>query len=121
MARYTRRLRGSQGLKLRQRLVNKPLPIVAEPEKKSLTPSRATWLVLRRQELWKRGDEKLIPLLTAQHPELAEAIRLAQDFAQLVRTRQPEQLDLRLTIALFLLFVALLKVCVKTTMLSKRG
>lgn len=94
VARYTRRLRGSQGLKLRQRLVNKPLPIVAEPEKKSLTPSRATWLVLRRQELWKRGDEQLIALLTAQHPELAEAIGLAQDFAQLVRTRQPEQLDL---------------------------
>lgn len=70
VARYTRRLRSSQGLKLRQRLVNKPLPIVAEPQKKSLTPSRATWLVLRRQELWKRGDEQLIALLTAQHPEL---------------------------------------------------
>ncbi|MBC1225427.1 hypothetical protein GNF10_35320 [Nostoc sp. UCD121] len=34
---YTRRLRSSQGLKLRQRLVNKPLPIVAEPQKKSKT------------------------------------------------------------------------------------
>jgi len=97
VARYTRRLRSSQGLKLRQRLVNKPLPIVAEPEKKSLTPSRATWLVLRRQELWKRGDEQLIALLTAQHPELAEAIELAQGFASLVRQRQPEQLDLCLT------------------------
>lgn len=97
VARYTRRLRSSQGLKLRQRLVNKPLPIVAEPEKKSLTPSRATWLVLRRQELWKRGDEQLIALLTAQHPELAEAIELAQGFASLVRQRQPEQLDLWLT------------------------
>ncbi len=94
VARYTRRLRSSQGLKLRQRLVNKPLPIVAEPQKKSLTPSRATWLVLRRQELWKRGDEQLIALLTAQHPQLAEAIELGQGFAQLVRTRQPEQLDL---------------------------
>lgn len=71
----------------------KPLPIVAEPQKKSLTPSRATWLVLRRQELWKRGDEQLIALLTAQHPQLAEAIELGQGFAQLVRTRQPEQLD----------------------------
>lgn len=94
VARYTRRLRSSQGLKLRQRLINKPLPIVAEPQKKSLTPSRATWLVLRRRELCKRGDEQLIALLTAQHPELAEAIELGQGFAQLVRTRQPEQLDL---------------------------
>jgi transposase len=97
VARYTRRLRSSQGLKLRQRLINKPLPIVAEPQKKSLTPSRATWLVLRRRELCKRGDEQLIALLAAQHPELAEAIELGQGFAQLVRTRQPEQLDLWLT------------------------
>ncbi|MHC5862213.1 hypothetical protein, partial [Nostoc sp.] len=52
------------------------------------TPSRATWLVLRRRELCKRGDEQLIALLTAQHPELAEAIELGQGFAQLVRTRQ---------------------------------
>ena len=29
----------------------------------------------------------------AQHPDLAEAIELAQNFAQLVRHRQPDQLD----------------------------
>jgi transposase len=31
--------------------------------------------------------------LQAQHPEVAAAIALAQDFAQLVRERRPEQLD----------------------------
>jgi transposase len=31
--------------------------------------------------------------LQAQHPEVAAAIALAQDFAQLVRERTPEQLD----------------------------
>jgi transposase len=31
--------------------------------------------------------------LQAQHPEVAAAIALAQDFAQLVRQRQPAQLD----------------------------
>ncbi|MBD6621120.1 transposase [Komarekiella sp. 'clone 1'] len=53
--------------------------------------------MLRRQELWKQGDEQLIALLTAQQPELAEVIELGQGFAQLVRTRQREQLDLWLT------------------------
>jgi transposase len=38
-----------------------------------------------------------LALLTAQHPELAEAIKLAQDFASVVRQRQPEQLDSWLT------------------------
>jgi transposase len=31
--------------------------------------------------------------LAAQQPELAEAVTLARDFADLVRTRQPERLD----------------------------
>ncbi len=30
---------------------------------------------------------------TAQHPNLAEAMRLSTSFGQLVRQRQPEQLD----------------------------
>jgi transposase len=41
----------------------------------------------------------LIALLTAQHPDLAEAIKLAQGFAQIVRQRQPEQLQQWLTVA----------------------
>ena len=93
VARYTRRLRSSQGLKPRQRLVSEPLPRITEPSKRSLTPGRATWLVLRRPELLKQQDKQLITQLMTQHPALAEAINLAQSFAQLVRTRQPSQLE----------------------------
>lgn len=47
VARYTRRLRSSQGLPLRQRLVRQqPLSKVAQPEKRPLTARRAAWLVL---------------------------------------------------------------------------
>jgi len=38
-------------------------------------------------------DKQLIALLIAQHPDLAAAIELAQGFAQIVRTRQPSQLE----------------------------
>ena len=53
--------------------------------------------MLRKQESQLPEDEQLITLLTAQHPDLAEAIQLAQGFAQIVRQRQPEQLDPWLT------------------------
>ncbi len=82
-------LGGEAGEDLSQCLV----PVVVKPSKRSLTPSRATWLVLRRPELREPDDEKLLTLLVAQHPSLAEAIKLAQDFASMVRQRQPSQLD----------------------------
>lgn len=93
VARYTRRLRSSQGLKLRQRLVSQPLPKVAQPEKRPLTARRAAWLVLQRQELQKSDDQQLITWLKAQHPNLSTAIDLAQGFTQLVRQRLPEKLE----------------------------
>ncbi|MES1026233.1 ISL3 family transposase [Gloeocapsa sp. BRSZ] len=93
VARYTRRLRQAQGLKLRQRLVSQPLPKVAQLEKRPLTARRAAMLVLQRQELHKSDDEQLIIRLKAQHPDLSTAIELAQSFAQMVRHRLPERLD----------------------------
>lgn len=93
VARYTRRLRQSQGVKLRQRHFKKPLPIVTEPSKRSLTPSRATWLVMRQVDSQESEDKQLIALLKAQHPDLADAIELATSFAQIVRQRQPLELD----------------------------
>jgi transposase len=81
VARYAQRLRQAQGKAPRQRRPRHPLPPVTAPSPRSLTPRRATWLVLRRPEL------------TAQDAPLAAAIALAQEFAQLVRQRQPAALD----------------------------
>ena len=74
-------------------MTTKRLPIVVESSKRSFTPSRATWLVLRRQELQEPDDQLLIALLKSQHPALDEAIELSTSFAELVRQRQPDQLD----------------------------
>ncbi|WP_414553531.1 ISL3 family transposase [Anabaena sp. CCY 0017] len=99
VARYARRIRTAQGIHPRQRYSIKTLPKVAEPEKLCLTPRRAAWLVLRKPESQEPEDEQLIALLIAQHPDFAEAIKLAQGFAQIVRQRLPEQFQQWLIIA----------------------
>jgi transposase len=94
VARYAQRLRQAQGLAPRQAsTVAPPLPVVAEPQHGDLTPRRTAWLVLRRPETRTLDEEQQLVQLAAQQPELAEAITLARDFADLVRTRQPTRLD----------------------------
>src|SRR5439155_22139058 len=58
-----------------------------------LTPRRATWLVLVREDTRTEAEAQQLAQLHAQSAEVAEAIDLAQDFATLVRQRQPAQLD----------------------------
>jgi transposase len=93
VARYAQRVRQAQGQTPRQRRPRHPLPLVTAPRPRALTPRRATWLVLRRPEQRTPEEKHLLTQLTAQDATLADAIALAQDFAQLVRQRQPTQLD----------------------------
>jgi transposase len=67
--------------------------VVAEPSSRHLTARRATWLVLRRPERLDEDAAAQLAELQAQHPEVAAAIALTQDFTRLVRERQPDQLD----------------------------
>jgi hypothetical protein len=53
--------------------------------------------VLRRQEKRTADEARQLAQWRAQHAEVDEAIDLAQDFATLVRPRQPTQLDPWLT------------------------
>jgi transposase len=94
VARYAQRLRQAQGLAPRQPAPTaSPLPLVAEPQYGHLTPRGTAWLVLRRPETRRPEDEHQLVQLAAQQAELAEAITLARDFVDLVRTRQPDRLD----------------------------
>jgi transposase len=93
VAAYARRLRQAQSLPPGHRRPRQPLPAVAEPPCQPLTPRRATWLVLRRETKRTAAEAKQLTQLHAQSAEVAEAIDLAQDFATLVRQRQPTQLD----------------------------
>src|SRR5262250_3402011 len=67
--------------------------VVAEPHHQLLTARQAAWLVVRRAEQRDAEEAQQLAQLRAQHPEVAEAIALTQDFAHLVRQRQGEQLD----------------------------
>ena len=93
VARYAQRLRQAQGQVPRQRRRRPTLPVVAEPHQRLLTARQAAWLVVRHEEQRTKDDAQQLAQLRAQHADVAEAIDLAQDFAQLVRQRQPQQLE----------------------------
>ena len=61
--------------------------------KRALTPRTAAWLVLRRPEHRDAEDQALLAGLREHSCVLDEAIELAEEFAALVRGRQPERLD----------------------------
>jgi transposase len=90
---YVSRIRQAQGIPPRRQGLRQTLPVVAEPSCPPLTPRQATWLVLRRAEQRTEDEAQQLALVRAQSAEVAEAIDLAQDFATLVRQRQPAQLD----------------------------
>jgi transposase len=93
VAAYARRLRQAQGLPPGHRRARQPLPAVAEPSCPPLTPRRATWLVLRHEAKRTEAETQQLLQLREQQAEVAEAIDLAQDFATLVRQRQPTHLE----------------------------
>jgi transposase len=91
VAAYVSRLRPPQGRITRRRTSGSPATIVAVD--KPLTPSRATWLVMRREVTLNDAAKEQLGRLQAHEGEIAEAITLTQDFAGLVRQRQPDKLD----------------------------
>jgi transposase len=93
VARYVPRLRQAQGQAARPRQHRPIRPVVAEPAQRLLTARQAAWLVVRHAEQRTKGDPQQRAQLRAQPTDVAEAIALAQDFAQRVRQRHPQQLE----------------------------
>ena len=91
VADYVRRLRPAQGRVTKHRKGGSSATI-AEVDT-PLTPSRATWLVMRREATLNEDEKEQLTQLQAHEGEIAEAISLTQDFAALVRRRQPEHLE----------------------------
>jgi transposase len=89
---YLTQLRKAQGLAPRTRTVQ-PGPPVIDPSVQGCTPRQATWLVLRQPDHLTAEEQALLDRLRQAHPAFAQAIALAQGFAQLLRARQPERLD----------------------------
>jgi transposase len=93
VALYVRRMRQAQGLAPGRRCSAQPLLAVTEAPRRPLTPRRATGLVLRPSGRLTEQDHQQLAQLTTEAPALAEAVALAQDFASLIRQRQPTQLE----------------------------
>ena len=91
VAAYVSRFRPPQGRITRRRRSESPATIVAVDT--PLTPSRATWLVMRREAKLNDDEKQQLARLQSQEGAIAEAITLTQDFAGLVRQRQPGQLE----------------------------
>jgi transposase len=89
---YFTQLRKAQGLAPRTRTVQ-PTPPVTDPTVQGVTPRQATWLTLRRPTDVTEDEQHMLTRLHHAHAAFAQAIALAQDFARLLRARQPEQLD----------------------------
>jgi len=111
VARYAQRLRPGARGGTPTAATAPPSATRDAPPHRSLTPRRATWLVLQRPEQRTPEEEHLLAQLTVQDATLADAIALAQDFAQLVRQRQPAQLDPWLARAAESPLVPLQRVC----------
>lgn len=62
-------------------------------QRQTLTARRASYLCLQNSQARSAKDKQLLHRLIEQNPSLTPAIELAQAFAQLVRQRQPQQLD----------------------------
>jgi transposase len=88
---YVRRMRAAQR-RLSPGHASQPATTLVEAPT-PLTPRKATWLVIRREATLDAQEKRQLTALQSQEGEVAEAITLTQDFAALVRQRQPAQLD----------------------------
>ncbi len=91
VARYTRRLRVAQRQDVRAGRPDHPPPVVETA--KPLTPRGATWLIMRHEKGLDDDERRQLDQLNEQEGEMGQAISLTRGFIELVRQRQPEELD----------------------------
>jgi transposase len=89
LARYTQRLRQAQEGAAPRRPI---LPSVIDRPERPLTPRTAAWLALRRPERRNADEAERLARLRDRDTSLAETLDLAEEFAGLIRARQPERL-----------------------------
>jgi transposase len=93
LTRYLSSLREAQGLPPTRVQPIKGLPQVIDPQSPPLTANRAAYLILKRTENRDTEDLELLSKLVSQHPSLAMAVDLADEFLQLLRRQKAELFD----------------------------
>jgi transposase len=93
LERYLSQFRDAQGLSSRRTQNSKDLPKVIDLQLPPLTARRVSYLLLKRKENRDTEDQKLLSLLIAEHPDIAQAIELSESFLQLIRQRKSDGFD----------------------------
>jgi len=88
LTRYISQLRQAQGLPDLPGHSAQSFTKVSDPQSPPLTARRASYLIVKRQENREREDQELLGQIVAQHPDLASAVELADEFLRLLRQRQ---------------------------------
>ena len=100
LTRYISQLRQAQSLPAKLGHSPQSSVKVSDPQSRPLTARRASYLIVKRKENRVPEDRELLKQIAAQHPDLALAIELADEFLCLLRQRQGEAFDAWLTKAL---------------------
>jgi transposase len=93
LTRYLSSLRKAQGLPPTRVQPVKGLPQVIDPQSPPLTANKAAFLILKRTENRETEDLEVLEKLVSQHPSLAMAVNLADEFLQLLREQKAELFD----------------------------
>lgn len=93
LQRYLSRLCEAQGLPRKRAQAAKDLPTAIDPQLPPFTARRAAFLILQKESNRDTEDTKRLEYLVAQHPNLAAAVNLADEFLELLRQRQADDFD----------------------------
>jgi transposase len=93
LTRYISQLREAQGLPPMRATPSKRLAKVIGPQLPPFTARRASYLISKRAENRDVEDQRLVGLLIAEHPDLAQTVDLAESFLQLLRQRCADDFD----------------------------
>ena len=66
---------------------------VIDTQSPPLTARRASYLIVKREENREREDTEVLRRLVTQHPDIAIAVELADEFLRLLRQQQGEAFE----------------------------
>ena len=90
LTRYISQLRSAQGLPAMRGHGAQSSAKVIDPQFPPLTARRASYLVVKRPENRQSEDSQLLEQIRAEHPDLAVAVKLADEFLHLLRQQRAD-------------------------------
>ncbi|MBI4782408.1 MAG: ISL3 family transposase [Oscillatoriophycideae cyanobacterium NC_groundwater_1537_Pr4_S-0.65um_50_18] len=93
LMRYLKQLREAQGLPPRRAPSTPRVAKVSDPQLPPFTARRASFLIVKPEQHRDAEEADLLARLVAAHPDLKQAVELAQEFSQLLRQRKAEGFD----------------------------